>query len=144
MYKVIKYIAYALGAIGLILLIRLLFTDIEAIENSGELQASFITPFLYLGYIVLIFAIILVLIFVIRGLFRGNIKTTLISIGGFLLIVAIAYLFTSGEAITLDDGSVISASASHWISAGLVIFYILIVAAIAAVFLGGIRKLTTK
>lgn len=144
MYKILKYLAYALGAIGAILLLRLLFSDIEAVENSGDLQASLVTPFLYLGYVVIIFAIVLVAIFVLKGLFSGNIKNTLISIGSFLVIVVIAYVFTSGEEIQLGDGEVVSASASHWISTGLVIFYVLIIAAVAAVFLGGIKKLTTK
>lgn len=141
LYKILKYAAVALAVVAVILLARLWMAGDEAVINSATVQASVVTPFLYLSYIVLALTVILVLIFVIKGLFSGNIKNTLISIGAFILIVAIAYLLTDGTQMTLDNGDILSASASHWISAGLVLFYILSGIAVLLMVLSGAKKL---
>lgn len=140
-HKILKYLALVIGVIGLILLGRIVMAGDDAIEASAAQQQSLITPFIYLAYFVMAVIIILVLFFVIKGLFKGNIKNTLISIGAFVLIVVIAYLVTDGSEIVMKDGDVLSASGSHWVSAGLVVFYILAVVAVGAMVLSGIRKL---
>jgi hypothetical protein len=140
-HKILKYLALVIGVIGLILLGRIIMAGDDAIESSASAQQSFVTPFIWLSYLVLAVIIVLVLFFVIKGLFKGNIKNTLISVGSFLLIIGIAYVVTDGEAITLKDGDILSASASHWVSAGLVVFYILAAVAVGAMVLSGIRKL---
>jgi len=140
-HKILKYLALVIGVIGLILLGRVLMTGDSAIESSASTQASVLDPMMWLSYLVLAIIIILVLFFVIKGLFRGNIKNTLISVGAFLLIIVIAYVVTGGEEIVLKDGDVLSASASHWVSTGLVVFYILASIAVLAMVLSGIRKL---
>ncbi len=140
-HKILKYLALVIGVIGLILLARVIMTGDTAIASSVSTQQSVIEPMMWLSYLVLLVVIVLVLFFVIKGLFRGNIKNTLISIGAFVLIIVIAYVVTGGEAITLRDGTMVSASASHWISTGLVVFYILAAVAVGAMVLSGIRKL---
>ena len=140
-HKVLKYLALVIGVIGLILLGRIILAGDSAIEASASSQQSLLEPMMWLSYLVMAVTVVLVLFFVIKGLFRGNIKNTLISVGAFVLIVVIAYLVTGGEAITLRDGTTVSASASHWISTGLVVFYILAAIAVGAMVLSGIRKL---
>ena len=140
-HKILKYLALVIGIIGLILLARIIMAGDDAIEASAATQQSVVTPFLWLAYLVMAVIIVLVLFFVIKGLFKGNIKNTLISVGTFLLIVAIAYLVTDGEQITLKDGDTLSASAHHWVGAGLVTFYILAAIAVGAMIISGIRKL---
>ncbi|MCM4159453.1 hypothetical protein FHG64_11145 [Antarcticibacterium flavum] len=140
-HKILKYLALVIGVIGLILLGRIIMAGDDAIEASASEQASYLEPMMWLAYIVMAVIIVLVLFFVVKGLFRGNIKNTLISVGAFLLIVVIAYVITGGEAITLRDGTTVSANASHWISTGLVVFYILAAIAVGAMVLSGIRKL---
>lgn len=140
-HKILKYLALVIGVIGLILLGRIIMAGDATIEASASEQQSLVSPFLWLAYIVMAVVILLVLFFVVKGLFRGNIKNTLISVGAFLLIVVIAYLITDGTETVLKDGEILSASASHWVGAGLVTFYILAAIAVGAMVLSGIRKL---
>lgn len=141
LHKILKYLALVIGVVGLILWGRVLMTGDDAIENSADVQASVVSPFLYVAYIVFAVILLLVLFFVIKGLFTGDIKKTLISIGSFLLVIVIAYVLTGGTETQLSDGSMLSASANHWISTGLVTFYILAGIAILLMVLSGVRKL---
>lgn len=142
LHKILKYVSIVIGVIGLILLGRILFEDGDAIEASADLQSSLLNPFMYVAYLVLLIVIVLVAVFVIKGLFKGNIKNTLIAVGSFLAIIIIAYLITDGSQMTLKDGDILSANAAHWISAGLVTFYILAGIAILAMLISGVKKLT--
>ena len=140
-HKILKYLAIVIGVIGLILCGRVLMAGDDAIENSASVQASVVTPFLILAYIIFGLVVLLVLFFVLKGLFSGNLKRTLISIGAFILIIAVAYFLTDGSEVRMKDGDILSASASHWVGAGLVTFYILASVAILLMFVSGVRKL---
>ena len=140
-HKILKYFALIIGVIGLILLGRIILAGDDTIEASASDQQSLITPFIYLAYLVLAVVIVLVAFYVIKGLFRGNIKNSLIAVGAFVLIIVVAYVLTDGEPVELKDGGMLSASGSHWVSAGLFVFYILAIVAVGAMVLSGIRKL---
>lgn len=141
LHKILKYLAIVIGVVGLILWGRVLMAGDDAIESSADLQASVVTPFLVVAYIIFAIIVLLVLVFVIKGLFSGDIKKTLISVGAFLLIVVISYLVTSGSEMTMTDGEVYSANTTHWVGAGLVTFYILAVTAIMLMVISGVKKL---
>lgn len=141
LHKILKYLALVIGVVGLILWGRVLMAGDDAIENSADLQASVVTPFLVVAYIIFALIVLLVLVFVIKGLFTGNIKKTLLSVGAFLLIVVISYLVTSGTEMTMNDGEVFSATTTHWVGAGLVTFYILAATAILLMVVSGVKKL---
>jgi hypothetical protein len=142
LHKILKYVSIVIGVIGLILVGRILAKDGDAIVASADLQNSLLNPIMYLSYLVLLVVLVLVGIFVIKGLFKGDIKTTLIAIGSFLAVIVIAYLITDGSQMTLKNGDILSASSAHWISAGLVTFYILAGIAILAMVISGVKKLT--
>lgn len=141
LHKILKYVALVLGLIGIVLLVRILLADDGSIVASADAQQSLVTPFLWLAYFTLLVVLIMVAFFVIKGLFAGNIKTTLISIGAFALIIVIAYVLTDGTEVQLKDGGTLSASGSHWVSAGLVVFYLLAAIAVGAMLLSGVKKL---
>lgn len=141
LHKILKYVSIVLGVLGLILLGRILAENDDAIEASASLQNSLLDPFMYVAYFVLLVVIVLVALFVIKGLFQGNIKNTLISLGAFIAVILIAYLVTDGSQQTLKDGDLLSASGDHWIGAGLVTFYILAGIAILAMVISGVKKL---
>ncbi|MBK5191929.1 MAG: hypothetical protein JJE07_01750 [Flavobacteriaceae bacterium] len=141
LHKILKYVALVLSLIGIVFLVRILIADDGSIVASADAQESLITPFLWLAYITLLIIIVMVALFVVKGLFRGNIKTTLISIGAFVLVIGIAYVLTDGNEVQLKDGGTLSASGSHWVSAGLGMFYILGTIAVGAMFLSGVKKL---
>ena len=140
-HKVLKYLALVIGVIGLILVGRIIIAGDESITASVEDQQSLLDPLMWLSYIVLGLSILIVGVFVIRGLFTGNVKNTLISVGAFLLVIVIAYVVTDGTETVLKDGTTLSASGDHWVGAGLVMFYILAAVAAGAMVLSGIRKL---
>ncbi|MFV8280354.1 hypothetical protein ACNKXS_02350 [Christiangramia marina] len=141
LHKVLKYLALVIGVIGLILLGRIIATGDDAIKASADLQGSHLDPFMWIAYIVLAAVVVLVAIFVIVGLFRGSIKNTIIAVGSFAVIIIVAYVLSDGEATQLKDGTMLSASADHWVGAGLITFYILAAVAIAAMVFSGIKKL---
>jgi len=141
LHKVLKYLALVIGVIGLILLGRIIATGDDAIKASADLQGSHLDPFMWIAYLVLAVIVILVAIFVIVGLFRGNIKNTIIAVGSFAVIIIVAYVLSDGEATQLKDGTMLSASGDHWVGAGLITFYILAGIAIAAMVFSGIKKL---
>ena len=141
LHKVLKYLALVIGVIGLILLGRIIATGDDAIKASADLQGSHLDPFMWIAYLVLAVIVVLVAIFVIVGLFRGNIKNTIIAVGSFAVIIIVAYVLSDGEATQLKDGTMLSASGDHWVGAGLITFYILAAVAIAAMVFSGIKKL---
>ena len=141
LHKILKYLALVLGVVGMILLGRIIATGDDAIKASADLQGSHLDPYMWIAYLVLAAVVVLVAIFVIVGLFRGNIKNTIIAIGSFLVIVVVAYVLSDGTAKELKDGSMLSASGDHWVGAGLITFYILAGIAIAAMVFSGIKKL---
>lgn len=141
LHKILKYLALVIGVVGLILWGRVLMTGDDAIESSASVQASVVTPFLYVAYLIFALIVLVVLFYVIKGLFTGNIKKTLLSLGTFVLIVVIAYLVSSGSEMTMNDGEVISANTTHWVGAGLITFYILAAMAILLMVISGVKKL---
>lgn len=141
LHKILKYLALVIGVVGLILLGRIIYAGDTAIEASGDMQTSYLDPFMWVAYLVLFIVIFSVLFFVIKGLFRGNIKNTLISVGAFVAIILIAYVLTDGSEVQLKDGDVLSASGSHWVGAGLVTFYILAAIAVLSMVFSGVKKL---
>lgn len=140
-HKILKYLALVIGVIGLILLGRIIMTGDDAIESSANVQASVVDPFMIVAYLVFAVIVLLVLFYVIKGLFRGNIKRTLISVGAFALVIVIAYFLTDGTEVVTRDGEVFTANQIHWVGAGLVTFYILAGIAVGAMVISGVKKL---
>jgi hypothetical protein len=144
MNKVFNIIKIIFGVLGAILFVRILNAGDDAIEADAALQTSVLAPFMYVSYIILGITILAVLIFSVKALFTGNVKKTLISLGAFILVIAISYGISSGTETALRDGDVLSASGSRWVSTGLTAFYILAALAILAMLLSSVRKIITK
>lgn len=132
LHKVLRIVALLLAVGGIVSLLMVLL-------NGQGLDAQ-----MYIAYITLALVVLLVLIFVLKGLAAGNIKRTLISIGFFLLIVAIAYGMANGVETEMRDGEVLSASGSQWVGTGLNTFYILAVVAIGSMIYSGIKNQMMK
>lgn len=141
LHKIIKILAWVIGVAGVASLIMILNAGDEAIKN-GDVGA--VDPMYSVAWIIFGLVLLAVLFFVVKGIFAGNIKKTLISIGAFVAVVAVAYGMASGVETELQDGKMLSANGSRWVGAGLNAFYILAVVAIGAMVLGGVKKLTKK
>lgn len=142
LHKVLKYLAIVIGVIGLIFLGRIVVAGDDAIKASGDLQASMLDPFIYLTYAVLAIVIVLVAIFVLKGLVTGDIKKTLLSIGLFAVVVVISYFIAEPTVnFELAAGSTVDEKTSVWVDTGLRTFYILAVVAVGAMVFSGVKKL---
>ena len=66
------------------------------------------------------------------------------AIGAFLVVLVVAYLFSSGEETPMQDGEMLSASGARWVETGIRMFYLLTVIAVCAMGFGSVRKLIKK
>ena len=140
LHKILKIVALILSLVGIVLFAMLVNKGDEVIVQTGE----GIDGYLYVAYIMFALVLLFVLIFVLKGIFAGNLKKTLISVGLFLLIGIISYMMASSsvEGLPLVDEKVISESSSKWVGTGLYAFYILAIMAIGSMVFSGIKKLT--
>ncbi len=142
LYKILKIVAGILGIAGLVFWFLLLSKGDEAVKATGE----GVSPLLYIAYIVMAITLVFVVIFVIQGIFHGNLKKTLMSIGAFLLILVIAYVMASGstEGLRPVDNTPITESTSKWVGTGLNAFYILAVLAVVSMIYSGFTKVKNR
>jgi Na+/proline symporter len=142
LHKIVKIVALILGVAGMIFWVLLVTKGDEVVKSTGE----GIDPLIYIAYITLAIVLLFVVIFVLKGIFAGNLKKTFLVIGAFLAIVIVSYMMSSGsvEGLPLIEGEPISESGSKWVSTGLNTFYILAIGAIASMALSGLKKLTTR
>ena len=141
LHKILSIVALILAVIGIIFGLIVTGSDKETLMQPG----SMIDNMMYVAYVIFAITIILVLFYVIKGLFAGNIKKTLLSLGAFVAIVVISYILASGTNLDLqpfiDKGQDITETTSKNVGAGLYTFYALAVLAIATMALSGIKKL---
>ncbi|MAO07863.1 MAG: hypothetical protein CL596_04035 [Alteromonas sp.] len=142
LHKILKIVALILGVVGIVFWFLILSKGDDAIEATGE----GVDPMLYIAYITLGIVLLFVLIFVLKGIFSGDLKKTLMSVGAFLVVVVIGYVMSSGsiEGLPLVDGAPVTESTSKWVGAGLNTFYILALLAILAMIFSGFKKITSK
>ncbi|NJX16037.1 hypothetical protein [Tamlana crocina] len=141
LHKILKIVAFALAIIGAIFALMIMAGDEESAQSmSGNM--------LYVAYAVLGIVLLLVVLFVIKGLFAGNLKKTLLTVGVFLAIVFISYGISSGTDLNLkpfiDKGADVTESTSKTVGAGLYTFYILAVLAIGSMLYGGAKKIFNR
>ncbi|WP_027137819.1 membrane protein [Gaetbulibacter saemankumensis] len=140
-HKILKIIAFALAIIGAIFALMIMTGDEETAQNmSGNM--------LYIAYIVFGIVLAMVLVFVITGLFAGNLKKTLLTVGAFFAIILLSYAISSGTDLDLkpftDKGQDITEATSKKVGAGLYAFYILAFLAIASMLYSGVKKIFNK
>ncbi|MEP3838343.1 MAG: hypothetical protein ABJM36_11880 [Algibacter sp.] len=141
LHKILKIVAFALAIIGAIIVLSIIAGDEEsALSMSGNL--------LYVAYAVLGIVLALVVIFVIKGLFAGDIKKTLLTVGAFAAVIFVSYAISSGTDLDLkpftDKGLDVDEGTSKTVGAGLYAFYTLAVVAIGSMLLGGVKKILNK
>ena len=134
LHKIIKILVGVLAVIGIIFALMIITGNDGMIDNM-----------LYVTYTVLAIILALVLVFVLKGLFQGDIKKTLFSVGAFLIVLFIAYAMSSGTDLDLtpftDKGMEVTESTSKYVGAGLYAFYALAIIAILTMVYANIKKL---
>lgn len=137
LHKILKIIVGILSVVGVIFALMIMSGNEGMIDNM-----------MYVTYVVLALILALVLVYVIKGLFAGDIKKTLLSVGAFLVILVISYAMSSGTDLDLESftskGVDITEATSKYVGAGLYAFYALAIIAIGAMALSGIKKIFNK
>lgn len=142
--KIVTYVAALLGVVGLVFQITILSKGDDVIEMaalSGDYGV--VSSMVSLAMIVIVIAVILTLFFSVMNLASdpAKLKKAMISIGAFLVVVLVAFLFSSGNETPLKDGEVLSATGSRLVETGLRTFYFLVVIAAGAMIYSGVRRL---
>ncbi|MGX1024511.1 hypothetical protein [Psychroflexus sp. MBR-150] len=143
MTRFLNIFKIVIGVLAAFFFARIMIESDDAIKEQASLQTSLISPDLYLAYIVLGITILLVLIFTLKDILRGNVKKTLISVGLFVLVVLISYFGLSGDygtGFAVSDTNTLSENGALWVGAGLYTFYILALVAIATMFVSTVKK----
>lgn len=145
--KITNYLVVVLGVLGLGFLLLILVQGDDTIEMNA-LQGDFggVSYIIYLAQLILAIAVLLSLGFSLKNLASDKQKMigSLKAIGAFLVVLAVAYLFSSGEETPMQDGVILSASGARWVETGIRMFYFLTVIAVCSMGFGSVRKLIKK
>ena len=145
--KITNYLVVVLGVLGLGFLLLILVQGDDTIEMNA-LQGEFggVSYIIYLAQLILAIAVLLSLGFSLKNLASDKQKMigSLKAIGAFLVVLAVAYLFSSGEETPMQDGVMLSASGARWVETGIRMFYFLTVIAVCSMGFGSVRKLIKK
>lgn len=145
--NIIKIVSGVLGVLGVIFLLRIIGLGDEEIKMAASMgDYGSVSALVNLALFILGIAVVVTLIFSLVGLTSDSkkLKKALISVGLFALVIAIGYAMSTGVETPLKDGEVLSASGSRWVGAGLRIFYILAIVAIAAMGLSGMQRILKR
>ena len=143
MKKIFTYTALALGVLGLILQVVILSQGDDVIKlNALSGNYGIVSTMITLALLVLAITVILTLIFSFSNLASDGkkLKKALISMGVFVAVVLIAFLFSTGSETPLKNGEMLSAAGSRWIETGLRTFYFLVFIAVGAMLYTGIAR----
>ncbi len=130
--KITNILSISLGVLALLFLVLIISAGDESIEmNAMNGDYGFVSLIIYLAFVVLGIVVLSTLIFSIVNLVsdKTKLKKAAISIGSFLLVIVIAYLFSDGVETPMQDGKVLSATGSRWVETGIRTFYLLILIA---------------
>lgn len=142
--KIFTYLALAFGVIGLILQAVILSQGDDSIKmNALAGDYGIVSTMVFLAIVILIITVALTLVFSFSNLAadKSKLRKAMISVGVFIAIVLIAFLFSSGTETSLKDGDMLSASGSRWIETGLRTFYFLVFIAVGSMLYPSIARL---
>ncbi len=145
--NIIKIVSGILGVLGVIFLFRIISLGDEEIKMAASMgDYGSVSAFVNLALFIFGIAVVVTVIFSLVGLTSDSqkLKKALISVGLFSLVVVLGYIMSTGVETPLKDGEVLSASGSRWVGAGLRIFYMLAIIAIAAMGLSGVQRILKR
>lgn len=131
--KFSRLIVIVLSMISIVFLATIMMADAK--------DGGMIEPYIYVAYLTLFIAIVLVLFYTVKNLASKDLKKTFISIGAFLAVIVIAFIFADGTPVPLKDGGEVSSFGSKMVSTGLNAFYLLAVVALGLMFLSGYKRI---
>ena len=145
--KITRIGCIALGVLGIIFLAIVFVSGDDSIKmDAASGNFSAITPIILLSQLILLIAIIVTLVFSLRGIAKdkAKMKNAFKSAGLFLAVVIVAFILSSGVETPMRDGEVLSAMGSRLVGTGLRVFYILSLVAVGLMVLPGIKNSIKK
>ena len=133
-----KIVAILISLVGIIFLITVLTADTP--------DGGLVEPLIYLSYVTLGIAVVIVLLYTILNLASKqgkDLKQTFIGFGAFIAILVLSYVFAEGTAIVVKETGVVEVTetASRLVSTGLNAFYILAALAIILMVVSGFNRI---
>src|SRR5690606_11074349 len=104
LHKILKIVALLLSVAGVIFLAMIISKGDTVVTETGE----GVDGFLYVAYITFAIILIFVLFFVLKGVFEGDIKKTLLSVGTFAVIALISYVMADSTPMVMQEGEMLS------------------------------------
>jgi hypothetical protein len=134
LHKLTKIAAIIISVVSVLFLAGLM-------ASSDDAENSWISPLIYMSYLVLFACVAIVLVYVLKNLFsnKENLKRTLISISLFLGVMLISFILADGSDMKAGD-ILVTGMTSKLVSTGLIMFYILGLIAIGTMAWTGLTK----
>ena len=145
--KITRIGCISLGVLGVIFLGIVFISGDDTIKmNAASGNFAAITPIILLSQLILIIAVIVTLIFSLRGIAKdkAKMKNAAKSAGLFLAVILVAFVLSNGVETPMRDGKVLSAMGSKLVGTGLRVFYILSIIAVGLMILPGIKNSIKK
>ena len=141
--KITTIVCASLGLLGVLFLGMIIGKGDDAIEMSA-MQGDYgsVSYIIMLAQLILGIAVLITLVFSAKNLAsdKQKLKRSLMGIGAFVVVILIAFLFSSGEETPMKDGELLSASGSRWVGTGLRTFYILAIVAVGVMLYSGVKR----
>ena len=142
-----KFLSLTIGLCGFVFLVALIVQGDDSIE-ANAMQGNFglVSGMINLALLVLLLVTIATLSFSLKGIFsdKSKLKKFGLSIGSFLFIIVIAFVFSSGVETPIGDGKVLSVTGSKLVETGINTFFFLVLIAGGLMLFNSISKLFKK
>ncbi len=145
--NIIKIISAIFSVLGAIFLLRIMSTGDDQIKMDASMgDFSVVTPLILLAIAILTIAVLVTVVFSLRGLASDmtKVKKFLITTGLFIVTVAISFAVSDGMETPLKDGEILSANGSRWVETGIRVFYILTFVAFASMIFSSVKRIISK
>ena len=145
--KITNIVSWTLGLLGLLFLFILIFQGDDSIEaNAMQGSYVFVSYMIWLAIIVLSVVTVSTLVFSLKNIAsdKSKLKKFGMSIGSFLLVIVIAFVFSSGVETPMGDGKMLSATGSRLVETGIKTFYFLVLIAGGLMVYNSVSKLFKK
>ena len=145
--NIIKIISGIFSVLGAIFLLRIMSTGDDQIKMDASMgDFSVVTPLILLAIAILTIAVLVTVVFSLRGLASDmtKVKKFLITTGLFIVTVAISFAVSDGMETPLKDGEILSANGSRWVETGIRVFYTLTFVAFASMIFSSVKRIISK
>ncbi|WP_339838678.1 hypothetical protein [uncultured Flavobacterium sp.] len=130
LHKVIKIAALVIAVLSLVFLALIM-------ASSDAVNSSWISPLIYLSYVILFACVAVVLIYVFKNLLthKEALKRAMITLAIFAVVLLLSYIFADGSDVySVKKELLVSGSASKLVSTGLTMTYILGAVSVGSLF----------